>query len=72
LKLDMPAYKHESDEEHEEILKALRAGKIERAVRILQPHMLRTGEMLASYLTQHLAKFPAASGRRKPSGASGA
>ena len=72
LKLDMPAYKHESDDEHEEILEALRAGKIERAVRILQPHLLRSGEMLAGYLTQHLARYPAASGKRKPSRASGA
>jgi DNA-binding GntR family transcriptional regulator len=56
LKLDMPAYKHQSDDEHEEILKALRAGKIERAVQILQPHMLRTGELLASYLTPHLQR----------------
>jgi DNA-binding GntR family transcriptional regulator len=72
LKLDMPAYKHQSDDEHEEILKALRAGKIDRAVRILEPHMLRTGELVASYLTQHLATYPAASGKRKPSRASGA
>jgi DNA-binding GntR family transcriptional regulator len=66
LKLDMPAYKQQSDDEHEEILKALRAGKIERAVRILQPHMLRTGELLASYLTKHLARRPAAGGKRRP------
>jgi DNA-binding GntR family transcriptional regulator len=72
LKLDMPAYKHESDDEHGEILEALRAGKIERAVRILEPHLLRSGEMLAAYLTQHLARYPAASGKRKPSRASGA
>ena len=66
LKLDMPTYKHQSDDEHEEIFEALRDGKIERAVRILQPHMLRTGEVLASYLTKHLARRPAAGGKRKP------
>jgi DNA-binding GntR family transcriptional regulator len=66
LKLDMPAYKNQSDDEHEEILKALRGGKIGRAVQILQAHMLRTGELLASYLTQHLARSPAASGKSKP------
>jgi DNA-binding GntR family transcriptional regulator len=66
LKLDMPTYKHQSDDEHEEIFEALRDGKIERAVRILQPHMLRTGEMLASYLTKHLARRPAAGSKRKP------
>ena len=66
LKLDMPAYKHQSDDEHEAILKALRADKTDRAVRILEPHMLRTGELLASYLTQHLARSPAANGKRKP------
>jgi DNA-binding GntR family transcriptional regulator len=65
LKLDMPAYKHQSDDEHEAILKALRAGKVERAERILQPHMLRTGELLASYLTRHLARPHAAGGKRK-------
>jgi DNA-binding GntR family transcriptional regulator len=73
LKLDMPAYKHQSDDEHEEILKALRAGNIERAVQVLEPHMLSTGELLASYLTQHLARRAAARGKRKstrPSGAS--
>jgi DNA-binding GntR family transcriptional regulator len=72
LKLDMPAYKHESDDEHEQILKALRAGKIERAVQILVPHMLRTGELLATYLTRHLARSPAASGKRKPTKPPGA
>jgi DNA-binding GntR family transcriptional regulator len=66
LKLDMPTYKHQSDDEHEEIFEALRGGKIERAVRILQPHMLRTGELLASYLTKHLARRPATGGKRKP------
>jgi DNA-binding GntR family transcriptional regulator len=66
LKLDMPAYKHESDDEHEQILKSLRAGRIERAVEILQSHMLRTGELLASYLTRHLARHPAASGKSTP------
>jgi DNA-binding GntR family transcriptional regulator len=66
LKLGMPQYKHQSDDEHEAILKALRAGRVERAVRILQPHMLRTGELLASYLTQHLARGPAAVGKSKP------
>jgi DNA-binding GntR family transcriptional regulator len=65
LKLDMPAYKNQSDDEHEEILKALRADKIDRAVEILQTHMLRTGELLGSYLTQHLAKSPASNGKRK-------
>jgi len=72
LKLDMPAYKHQSDDEHEAILKALRAGKVERAVQILQPHMLRTGDLLASYLTRHLARRPAAGGKRKPAGPAGA
>jgi DNA-binding GntR family transcriptional regulator len=72
LKLDMPAYKHQSDDEHEAILKALRAGKIDGAVRILQPHMLRTGELLASYLTRHLARRAAAGGKRKPTKPPGA
>lgn len=65
LKLDVPAYKHQSDEEHEEILKALRAGKIERAVQVLQPHMLRTGALLATCLTKHLAMRRAANGKRR-------
>jgi DNA-binding GntR family transcriptional regulator len=71
LKLGMPAYKHQSDDEHEEILKALRTGRIERAVQYLQQHMLRTGELLAGYLTQHLAGFPATNGKRKPTGPRG-
>lgn len=55
LKLDLPAYKQQSDDEHEQVLRALRAGKVERAVQILQAHVLHTGELLASYLTRHLA-----------------
>ena len=66
LKLDMPTHKHQSDDEHEEILRALRTGKIESAVQILQPHLLQSGKLLASYLTQHLARSPAANGKRKP------
>ena len=72
LKLDLPAYKQQSDHDHEQILKALRAGKIERAVQILQPHMLQTGEMLASYLRRHLANRRAALGDRKTAARSGA
>ncbi|MHB8477617.1 MAG: GntR family transcriptional regulator [Steroidobacteraceae bacterium] len=72
LKLDMPAYKHQSDHEHEAILQALRAGKPERAVRILQPHMLRSGELLASHLTRHLARRAAAGSKREPAQPPGA
>jgi len=68
----MPAYKHQSDDEHEAILKALRARKIDRASQILEPHMLRTGELLASYLTRHLARRTAAGGKRKPTKPPGA
>jgi DNA-binding GntR family transcriptional regulator len=53
LKLDMPAYRRRSDDEHTRILEALRAGAIERAVQILEPHLLHTGEMLATYLAPH-------------------
>jgi DNA-binding GntR family transcriptional regulator len=54
LKLDMPPYKRRSDEEHQQILEALRAGDVDRAVQILEPHLLQTGEMLATYLAMHL------------------
>jgi DNA-binding GntR family transcriptional regulator len=55
LKLDMPAYKRRSDDEHQQILEAVRSGEIERAVQVLEPHLLQTGEMLATYLALHLS-----------------
>ncbi len=68
LKLDLPAYKQQSDEEHEQILEALRSGEIERAVGILEPHLLQTGEMVARYLALHLTAGPAKSGKRRSAG----
>ena len=59
LKLDMPEYKQQSDDEHHQIFQALQAGNVDGAVQILKEHLLKTGEMLADYLTQHLAKRPA-------------
>ena len=56
LKLTMPAHKQQSDDEHELIFEALRSGKIEEAVRILETHLLQTGNLLANYLTRQLAK----------------
>jgi DNA-binding GntR family transcriptional regulator len=58
LKLDMPAHKQQSDDEHQQIFDALRAGNVDSAVQILQEHLLKTGELLADYLAQHLAKQP--------------
>jgi DNA-binding GntR family transcriptional regulator len=55
LKLDVPPYKRRSDDEHHQILEAVRSGEIERAVQILEPHLLQTGEMLAAYLALHLS-----------------
>jgi DNA-binding GntR family transcriptional regulator len=71
LKLDMPTYKSQSDDEHEEILEALRADKIERAVRVLEPHMMRTGVLLVDYLKCHLATLPDADGKRRSARPSG-
>jgi DNA-binding GntR family transcriptional regulator len=56
LKLEVPPYKRRSDDEHLQILEALRGGEVERAVQILEPHLLQTGEMLASYVALHLSK----------------
>jgi DNA-binding GntR family transcriptional regulator len=56
LKLARPAYKQKSDDEHERILNAVRAGDVEMAVAILQPHLLQTGELLARYLSEHLGE----------------
>src|SRR6202021_106386 len=39
LKLDMPAHKQQSDDEHQQIL---------------EPHLLQTGELLATRLARHL------------------
>ena len=64
LKLDMPPYKRRSDDEHQQIFEAVRAGEIERAVQILEPHLLQTGEMLSSYLALHLSNLER-SGRQR-------
>jgi DNA-binding GntR family transcriptional regulator len=56
LKLTMPAHKQQSDDEHELIFEAVRSGKIDEAVRILETHLLQTGNLLANYLTRQLAK----------------
>jgi DNA-binding GntR family transcriptional regulator len=58
LKLDMPIHKRQSDKEHHQIFKALRAGTVDRAIDILQEHLLQTGEQLGNYLAQHLATRP--------------
>jgi DNA-binding GntR family transcriptional regulator len=64
LKLDMPAHKRRSDDEHQQIFKALHAGKVDSSVQLLEEHLLKTGELLATYLTQQLAKRPAHSDAR--------
>src|ERR1700691_5129459 len=64
LKLEMPPYKRRSDDEHQQIIEALRGGEIERAVQILEPHLRQTGEMLATHVARHLATEPAQSGRQ--------
>jgi DNA-binding GntR family transcriptional regulator len=64
LKLGMPAHKQQSDGEHEQIFKALRAGNLESAAQILESHLLQTGNLLAGYVTQRLAK-PAVDSKRK-------
>jgi DNA-binding GntR family transcriptional regulator len=50
LKLEMPLYKHTSDDEHQQIYRACRSGDLDRATAILATHLLDTGTMLASYL----------------------
>jgi DNA-binding GntR family transcriptional regulator len=65
LKLGMPAHKRQSDDEHEQILKALRSGNVEKAVRILEAHLLQTGNLLANYLTEQLVKRAAGSLKSK-------
>jgi DNA-binding GntR family transcriptional regulator len=50
-----PAHKQRPDAEHQQILEAVRSGNAARVAQILQSHLLQTGELLATYLTQHLA-----------------
>jgi DNA-binding GntR family transcriptional regulator len=50
LKLDIPAYKQQSDAEHAQIFAAASGGRIGQALRILEGHLLKTGEMLAGRL----------------------
>jgi DNA-binding GntR family transcriptional regulator len=63
LKLGMPSHKQQSDDEHQQIFDALSCGDIDRAVKILQPHLLQTGELLAGYVSLHLAERAAATKR---------
>ena len=56
LKLGMPAHKQRSDEEHQQIFNAVSAGDTEQAVQILRSHLLQTGELVAGYVTLHLAE----------------
>jgi DNA-binding GntR family transcriptional regulator len=65
LKLATPALKQQSDDEHVQIVEAVRAGDIEQAVRVLQPHLLQTGEMLAEYVTNHQLGAAAATAPRR-------
>jgi DNA-binding GntR family transcriptional regulator len=60
LKLGMPSHKQQSDDEHQQMFDAVSRGAIEQAVLILQPHLLQTGELLAGYVSMHLAERAAA------------
>jgi DNA-binding GntR family transcriptional regulator len=51
LKLDMPRHKQRSDDEHQQLYQACRAGDVEGACAILKSHLEETGELLANYLT---------------------
>jgi DNA-binding GntR family transcriptional regulator len=50
LKLDIPAYKQQSDAEHVQLFDAASGGHIAQALRILEGHLVKTGEMLAGCL----------------------
>jgi DNA-binding GntR family transcriptional regulator len=50
LKLEIPFHKHKSDEEHEQMYVACRAGDLRRATEVLTAHLLSTGTMLANHL----------------------
>jgi DNA-binding GntR family transcriptional regulator len=67
LKLGMPSHKQRSDEEHQQIFDAVSAGAVDRAVQILQPHLLQTGELLAGYVSLHLAERIPVAKRGAPS-----
>lgn len=50
LKLEMPVYKRDSDEEHQRIYRACRSGDVDRAALILADHLQETGSMLAEQI----------------------
>jgi DNA-binding GntR family transcriptional regulator len=54
LKLEIPFHKQKSDEEHEQIYTACRAGDLRRATEIMTTHLLSTGTMLANHLQREL------------------
>jgi DNA-binding GntR family transcriptional regulator len=60
LKLEIPACKRGSDDEHQRIYRACRRGEIDRAAGILAAHLQETGSMLAEQLRLQ-APLPAGS-----------
>ncbi|MBN3858468.1 MULTISPECIES: GntR family transcriptional regulator [unclassified Paraburkholderia] len=64
LKFGFPAYKGESDDEHAEILAAVKRRDIPAAQALVAAHLLGTGELIYRFLTERAAAQPAAKKRR--------
>src|SRR5207249_4180905 len=57
LKLGLPSYKEQSDEEHTALLRAVRRGNVARAQELLTRHLIGTGELLASFFRETEARL---------------
>ncbi|WMY12798.1 GntR family transcriptional regulator [Paraburkholderia phenoliruptrix] len=68
LKFGLPSYKGESDDEHTELLDAVRRGDVPTAQALVAGHLLGTGELLHRFLTERAQAEAALANRPKPRG----
>jgi DNA-binding GntR family transcriptional regulator len=68
LKFDLPLYKGESDNEHGELLDAVRRRDVAAAQSLVVAHLLGTGELLHRFLTERARAEAALANQPKPRG----
>ncbi|MGF6778358.1 GntR family transcriptional regulator [Paraburkholderia sp. GAS334] len=66
LKLGLPSYKGESDQEHVTLLDAVRRHDIPAAQKLVVRHLLDTGELLYRFITERVEAEAAQPKTRKP------